>query len=131
MNKRPGLIVAVVIAAVTCLYLANLTGGMPIASTDWDMYVIHARNILQGLPYAESSYLVFLETIFEGAGSYPSGYPLLLVPVYAAFGFSVTAFKVVSDAMLALSLIRIYLLFAALERAARGDYNSFWNALFE
>src|ERR1035438_5903579 len=106
---RPGIVVALLVAAVFCVYLATLTDGMPITSTDWAMYVMHARNILHGLPYSDTGYIVQPETTYEGANSYPSGLPLMLVPAYAAFGFSIRAFKIVCDATLALSLWPIYL----------------------
>jgi len=112
--KRPGglpdgILLAIVIAAVLCVYLATITDGMPATSTDWAMYVMHARNILHGRPYTETGYIVQPETLFEGANSYPSGLPLMLVPVYAAVGFSVRAFKIFCDSALALSLWPIYL----------------------
>ena len=109
LGLRPGIVVAMLVAAVFCVYLATITDGMPITSTDWAMYVMHARNILHGLPYSDTGYIVQPETTYEGANSYPSGLPLMLVPVYAAFGFSVRAFKIVCDATLALSLWPIYL----------------------
>lgn len=107
---RPGIVLAVLIAAVFCVYLAMITDGMRTNATDWAMYVMHARNILHGRPYTETGYIVQPETMFEGANSYPSGYPLILVPFYAIFGFDVRVFKIVSDAALALSLWPIYIL---------------------
>ena len=109
LRLRPGIVLALVIAAVFCVYLAVITGGMPAQATDWAMYVMHARNILHGRPYTETGYVVQPETLFEGANSYPSGYPLMLVPIYASFGFNVRVFKIVSDAALALSLWPIYI----------------------
>lgn len=109
MNKSWGIVVASVIAAVFCVYLAAMTDGMPIQGTDWAMYAMHARNILHGRPYTETGYIVQPETIYMGANSYPSGYPLMLVPIYAAIGFNVRAFKILSDAALALSLWPIFL----------------------
>jgi len=109
MKTRSGIVVALLILAVLCVYLATITDGMPVQSTDWAMYVMHARNILSGRAYTDTGYIVQPETIYEGANSYPSGLPLLLVPVYAAVGFSVRAFKVVCEVALALSLWPIYL----------------------
>ncbi len=110
MKVRPGIVAALIVVAVFCVYLATMTDGMVPSATDWAMYVMHARNILHGRPYAETPYVVYPETIYEGANSYPSGFPLMLAPVYAVFGLNIRAFKIVSDAALALSLLPIYLL---------------------
>ena len=109
LGLRPGIVLALVVAAVFCVYLAVMTAGMPAQATDWAMYVMHARNILHGRPYAETEYVLQPETLFEGAKSYPSGFPLMLVPFYAAFGLNVRVFKIVTDAALALSLWPIYI----------------------
>jgi hypothetical protein len=109
MGSRPGIVLALLVAVVFCVYLATITDGMPITSTDWAMYVMHARNILHGIPYSDTGYIVQPETTLEGPNSYPSGLPLMLVPAYAALGLNIRAFKIVCDGALALSLWPIYL----------------------
>jgi|SRR5579872_1813591 len=109
LGMRHGIVLALVVAAVFCVYLAMVTDGMVTQATDWAMYVMHARNILHGRPYTETGYVVQPETLFEGANSYPSGYPLMLVPFYAAFGLNIRVFKIVTEAALALSLWPIYI----------------------
>src|ERR1700742_4260616 len=88
----------------TLLYLALVTPGVDPITTDWAMYVMHARNIATGHAYADTVYVYQPETAMYGASTYPSGYALLLTPVYALFGVNILAFKIVTDLALSLSL---------------------------
>ncbi|MGB9458227.1 MAG: glycosyltransferase family 39 protein [Bryobacteraceae bacterium] len=89
---------------------AKLSPGMQSEGTDWAMYVTHARNIVKGLPYAQTGYVFQPESTTEvGAKSYPSGYPFLLAPFYAVFGLNIRLFKLLNLAFLVLSLWPIYL----------------------
>ena len=103
-----------VLAAAFVVFLfaflaAQLSPGMHAEATDWAMYVMHARNIVKGLPYAQTGYVFQPESTTEaGANSYPSGYPLLLAPLYAVFGLNIRLFKLVNVAFLVLSLWPVY-----------------------
>jgi len=103
---------ALAAAFVVFLYAflaAQLSPGMHSEGTDWAMYVTHARNIVKGLPYAQTGYVFQPESTTEaGANSYPSGYPLLLAPLYAVFGLNIRLFKLVNVAFLVLSLWPVY-----------------------
>ncbi len=89
---------------------AELSPGMNSQGTDWAMYVMHARNIVKGLPYTQTGYVFQPESTTEvGARSYPSGYPLLLAPFYAVFGLDIRLFKLLNVAFLVLSLWPVYL----------------------
>jgi hypothetical protein len=94
----------------TLLYLTLMTPGVDPITTDWAMYAMHARNIATGHPYADTLYVYQPETAMYGASTYPSGYALLLTPIYAVFGLNVLAFKIVTNLALSLSLWPIYLL---------------------
>ena len=107
---RAAFVLTLVLAAIFAAYLAVLSDGMPAAATDWAMYVMHTHNILTGRPYADTGYVFQPEAAFMGPQSYPSGYPLMLAPVYAVFGFHIRAFKVLSDLALVLSLWPLYVL---------------------
>jgi len=88
---------------------AELTPGMRADGTDWAMYLMHARNIVKGLPYAHTGYVFQPESTTEvGAGSYPSGYPLLVAPFFAVFGLNIKVFKLLNVAFLVLSLGPVY-----------------------
>ncbi|MGA7241504.1 MAG: glycosyltransferase family 39 protein [Bryobacteraceae bacterium] len=93
------------------LYFALATPGVDPITTDWAMYAMHARNIATGHAYADTFYVYQPEVAATGGATYPSGYPLLLAPVYAIFGMKILAFKIVTDLALSLSLWPIYLFF--------------------
>jgi hypothetical protein len=101
-------VLAAILTGLFLFYLTLITGGVSAGSTDWAMYVMHARNLLRGAPYGATLYVYQPEAAMYGAASYPSGYSLLLAPVYAAFGLNFRAFKIVTDLVLALSLLPIY-----------------------
>jgi len=67
------------------------------ASHDWGddfaQYIHQAKNIVQGKPQAETGF-VYSQENYIGPTAYPSGFPLLLAPVYALFGNSIKAFTV-------------------------------------
>ena len=88
---------------------AELSPGVHSEGTDWAMYVMHARNIVKGLPYAQTGYVFQPGSTTEtGANSYPSGYPLLVAPFYAVFGLNIKLFKLLNVAFLVLSLWPVY-----------------------
>ena len=89
---------------------SQLSPGVHAEGTDWALYVTHAHNIVHGLPYARSGYVYQAESTTEvGANAYPSGYPLLLAPFYAAAGLNIRLFKLLNLAFLVLSLWPVYL----------------------
>jgi hypothetical protein len=94
----------------TLLYLALMTPGVDPITTDWAMYVMHARNIATGHSYANTLYVYQPETAMYGAATYPTGYSLLLTPIYAMFGLNILGFKIATNLALSLSLWPIYLL---------------------
>jgi hypothetical protein len=112
MNTK--LIVPFVMAAfLICLAVffdVELTPGMNSDSTDWAMYVMHARNLVSGRPYNQTGYVFQPESTTEvGATAYPSGYPLILAPFYAAEGLNIRLFKLLNAGFLVLSLWPAYL----------------------
>jgi len=113
-RTKNSLVIPVVAAAflviLFAMMAAEVTPGMPSEGTDWAMYVMHARNLVKGLPYTQTGYVFQPESTTEiAATSYPSGFPILLAPFYAVFGPDLKLFKVLNCAFLVLSLWPIYL----------------------
>jgi len=111
---RTKLVVPCLAAAfLVCLaffFDVELSPGMTADGTDWAMYVMHARNIASGKPYAETGYVFQPESTTEvGANAYPSGYPLMIAPLYAAEGLNIKLFKMLNAGFLVLSLWPAYL----------------------
>ncbi len=104
-------IVAAFLVCLAIFYAAELSPGMNSEGTDWAMYVMHARNIVAGKPYTQTGYVFQPESTTEvGANAYPSGYPLMLAPIYAAEGLNIKVFKLLNSAFLVFSLWPAYLL---------------------
>lgn len=61
---------------------------------DFSLYIAHARNLVEGRPYAETGYIYNPHVPSLSPRTYPPGLPLLLTPVYALFGLDLTAMKV-------------------------------------
>lgn len=78
-------------ALVAFWLLLTLRPGQP-WDGDFALYVMNARNIVLGTPYAETAYLVNPANVIHPA-AYPPGTPLLLAPIYALFGIDLTAMK--------------------------------------
>jgi len=60
---------------------------------DFSLYVGHARNLVEGRPYAETGYLYNPHNPVVGPPTYPPGCALLLAPVYALRGLDLEAMK--------------------------------------
>ena len=57
------------------------------------MYIIQAKNLVQGLPLSETGYIYNPAFARNGPATYPMGYPLLLSPVYAIWGCNMAVFS--------------------------------------
>jgi hypothetical protein len=108
-QSREVFAIALVVAAAMLLYLCLATDGVDPLGSDWAMYAMHARNLVAGHAYGDTFYVYQPETAMYGGATYPTGYALLLAPVYALFGMNILAFKIVTDLALALSLVPIFL----------------------
>lgn len=78
--------------------------GMIAWGDDWAQYVMHTRNLLAGIPYANIGYLFNPDAANVGPPSYPPGLPLLLAPVMAVFGMNLVALKATCFLCVVLSL---------------------------
>ncbi|PKN90629.1 MAG: hypothetical protein CVU44_23035 [Chloroflexi bacterium HGW-Chloroflexi-6] len=78
---------------------------------DFASYILQARAILDGRMaqfVAENGRAIAQSTYPVGPAAYPWGFPLLLAPVYALAGLSITAFKLLNTAAFAAFLIIFY-----------------------
>lgn len=79
---------------------------------DWAQYILHARNIATGRPYADTGYIFNPQFATLGPSAYPPGFPLLLAPIWAARGMDLHAMKTLGVVCFAVSLGLIYGLYA-------------------
>lgn len=70
---------------------------------DFELYLLNARNIALGLPYAQTGYIYNPANAIHPA-AYPPGLPLLLAPFCAWFGAVTAVMKLVCLAMFVLFL---------------------------
>lgn len=78
---------------------------------DFSMYIAHARNLASGKPYLDTGYLTDTEIPAEQAPpSYPPLFPLILAPVYRAYGLNYFALKMLTQSIWLVALAFIYLL---------------------
>ncbi len=106
--RTPAVSVAALIAGTFLFHLATIRDGMWYGS-DAALYLVHARNIVEGLPYASTGYLVN-PTHFHSPPTYPPLFPLMLAPIYAVAGLNLHAMKMLVVAMTALATGALYLL---------------------
>ena len=75
------------------------------------MYVSHAKNLAEGVPYGETGYIYNPAYATIGPRTYPPVCPLLLTPAYMIFGMNLEAMKLVMLASLVLFLLFVFLSF--------------------
>jgi hypothetical protein len=78
---------------------------------DFSVYVSQARNLAAGLPFTTSTYVPTEESLRHQPAVYPPLTSLILAPVYARAGLDYSAFKIVLNLFLWLSL-PVYYFFA-------------------
>ncbi|MBS4060897.1 MAG: hypothetical protein KG029_10895, partial [Bacteroidetes bacterium] len=78
---------------------------------DFASYILQARAILDGRMdefVSENGRAIAQSTYPVGPAAYPWGFPLLLAPIHAVAGLSITAFKLVNTAAFAVFLVVFY-----------------------
>lgn len=103
------MLIAVLVILVATFYLATLRKGHDWGG-DFALYIMHAKNLVEGRPYAETGYIYNPSWPLEPR-TYPPGFPLLLAPVYRIFGLNLTAMKVENILIFNASLVLITFLF--------------------
>jgi hypothetical protein len=86
-----------VIAAICVAYMSSLSPGHMFANDDFAAYIMHARNLAEGRPYAAIHYIVNPQVLWLGpVNGYPPVFPMMLAPVYKITGLNLRAFKVLT-----------------------------------
>lgn len=101
---------AVLLSAVAVFSLATLREGHDWGD-DFAMYIHHAKNLAEGLPYGATGYIYNPNNPVVGPIVYPPGYPLLLAPVYKLFGLDVHAMRVELLAVFLVDMALVAVLF--------------------
>src|ERR1035437_6792984 len=85
------------------------------SSNDWGddfaQYIHQAKNIVKGIPQAKTGYIYKEQDPMYGPRCYPSGFPLLLAPVYAMAGNSIYAFNIYMSVFLCILVVCVCFFF--------------------
>jgi len=93
-DKTKVLIILAAIAMIGCFYLFTIRAGHEWGD-DFSHYILHAKSIAEGRSYSDTGYIVNpLYSKISPKVTYPV-LPVVLAPVYKAFGLNVTALKMV------------------------------------
>jgi hypothetical protein len=98
-----------IIVVVGVFYISTIRSGH-YWGDDFSLYISHARNIVEGRPYADTGYIYNPHNVIAPR-AYPPVYPLLIAPVYKLWGLNLTAMKVEIILIFLLALFVIYLTF--------------------
>lgn len=100
-----GLILGIGLAHVAALRPGHEWGD------DFALYVLHARNLVEGRPYAQTGYLYNPHYPNIGPPTYPPVAPAVLAPVYAVAGLDLHRMKLQMVGCFTAFLAAAYLLF--------------------
>jgi len=107
-RARVALLLALLAYAAVCI--VTLRPEETWTAGDFSLYLLHARNLAAGLPYAATGYVQNPENALMSPAAYPPGFPLLLAPVWRLAGLDLVAFKLVIVACLAVLLTSFFAL---------------------
>jgi hypothetical protein len=107
-SRQQSLIVAALLCGIGVVHLASLREGH-IWGDDFAHYLLHARNLAEGVPYAQIGYIYNPHYPSLAPPTYPPGCPALLAPVYAIWGLNLTALKVEMIVFFLVFLLAVYL----------------------
>jgi len=109
MKLRTVLSLSAILLGIAAFYTLTLRRGNFWAD-DYALYIHHAKNIVEGRPYADTGYIYNPDVADYSPRAYPPVFPLLLAPVYRAFGFNFLAmkFEVVTFFLLTLVVLVFY-----------------------
>lgn len=99
-------LIVVLLVLIAIFYASTLRAGH-IWGDDFAMY-IHAQNIVQGQPYAETGY-IFNAAATVSPRMCPPVFPLLLAPLFRLYGLNLMPMKLEQVIFFVLALAAIYL----------------------
>lgn len=102
---------ALALAAGVCLFHLLTPRAGQGWMDDYAQYVLHARNLAEGRPYADTGYILNPSYQTAGPATYPPVFPLLLAAVYKFAGADLPAMKALTVFFFASFLYVMCLLF--------------------
>lgn len=99
-----------VLACVGLFQVATIREGHEWGD-DFAQYLLHARNLATGHPYASTGYLLNPEAVAVGPAAYPPATGVLLAPVYALYGLALAPMKAAMALLIVVALAGVHLVF--------------------
>jgi hypothetical protein len=99
--------IAALLALIGIFHAATVRQGH-IWGDDFAMYVHHAQNIVEHRPYTDTGYIPNPSVPVYGPKYYPPVFPLLLAPLYRAYGMNVIPMKLEQVLFLVLALLAVF-----------------------
>lgn len=101
-------IVATVVLSIGIFYGLTIREGHN-PGGDFAQYILHARNIVEGIRYEDTGYLYNPHYPQLGPKTYPPMYPIAIVPLIKIWGIDLQKMKIENILFFLFSLILIYL----------------------
>ena len=122
MSKRGfWMLIVPILITVSIFYLTTIRPGHNWGG-DFSLYIHHAKNIVEGIPYQETGYIYNKNNAYLSPRYYPPIFPLLLTPVYALTGLNLAPMKI--------EMVIIFILFLILYSLSfREQIPSFYRGL--
>ena len=95
------------VGVITIFYLTTIRRGH-VWGDDQAQYLHHAKNIVQGLKYDDTGYLLCPTSL--NPKMYPPVFPLLLAPLYHWYGLTLTPMKIECVVFFSIALYLVYFL---------------------
>ncbi len=115
MNLEKYSLTPILISAILLLIVAWQIATIQEGHTwgdDFSLYILQAKNLVEGHPYAETGYIVNPHTtVGIGPQTYPPALSIFLSPIYKYLGLNFFAMKIEMIFFLIMSLLASYLLF--------------------
>ena len=102
--------IALIILSVALFNITTIREGHTWGD-DFCMYILHARNISEGIDYRDTGYIYNPFSPWIGPRIYPPVFPVLLAPVYKLFGLNLKVMKIEIIIFFALSLFIFFIIF--------------------
>lgn len=120
-KKTIGLLALIVLLSSTISFCLLTRGNSWL--DDFASYLMQTKSILDGSMgefVRRNAFTIITSSYPPGPAAYPWGFPLLLAPVYAIFGMSALAFKLLNTVFYGLFLVVLF----ALARTRLPDFES-------
>jgi len=107
---KHNILVLLLISVIGLFYILTIREGQGWGG-DFSIYIHHAKNICEGMPYNEIGYIYNPSDFSSVPKTYPPIFPLFLAIVYKVFGLNFTAMKAEIVIFFLCSLFIIFLAF--------------------